>query len=710
MSETGVKSQELVTLRFPPTYPFQAPTILLRLDFNSLLSHINPVLRADEKSHVFPCVYDGPLDDLLHQEGDGLSEILNQLSEWLGKAAIDDLIDPKQGWEPIRRDDTFGWAVYDLSGFRTLVQDKEGALAFKCRFWECKDREDRLFFVGGVDHHKPIDISPWLIKHSFYMEKDPLGPSYGSLLLFVWSNSGEIVDQYTAESIFSLHELYERAKEYGCHEPLRNIFVSLDWAIKEASLIMPIVPIFVILCARRPCALIGDDSSLELIPYMVECRVEDAQSPFSGSAIRVREDSPVFPLGHRHVLTSELLRRMSGGTNTMKNGPIIHIGCGSVGSKIAIHLARCGHGPFKLIDKAAFSPHNVARHALIPIPELPGQPKAAFLAEQIKMLRTDAEAYNTDVANLYHRSDNKKNVFPDDTRLVIESTGSMAVREFLAALPPSEPSGRVLHAALYQSGEIGLIALEGHARNPNVSDLVVRFRDVGIDNENIRSKFQTASDSISRQDVGLGCGSSTMVMPDARVSLYAAGMAERARQFLESSVPQNGELWVGTLDENELQVSWRLFELGQSKVLNIKAQNIWEIRILKQALDQITKEVEKYGADETGGVLIGRISLSRRCFTISRVLEAPQDSKRSQTLFILGTDGLKKKVKEINDKSGGYLNYVGTWHSHPKGGEPSKMDKDSLEQMKKLRFGAPAVSLIWTPSGFNAIIDEGKLS
>ena len=64
---------------------------------------------------MLPCVYDGPLEDLLHQEGDGLSEILNQLSEWLGKASIGDLIDSKQGWEPIRRDNTFGWMVYDLS-------------------------------------------------------------------------------------------------------------------------------------------------------------------------------------------------------------------------------------------------------------------------------------------------------------------------------------------------------------------------------------------------------------------------------------------------------------------------------------------------------------------------------------------------------------------------------------------------------------------
>ncbi|MBW2144405.1 MAG: ThiF family adenylyltransferase, partial [Deltaproteobacteria bacterium] len=417
MTETGVKSKEPVTLRFPSTYPFQAPAILLRPDFNRSLPHIYPVLRSDKKSHIVPCVYDIPLDDLLHQEGDGLSEILNQLLDWLAKAAIDDLIDSRQGWEPIRRDDTFGWIVYDLTGFRALVQDKEGALAYQCRFWEWKERKEQLYFVGGINHRKQRDITPWLIKNSFFADKSLLRSSYVSLMIFAWSNSGIIVDQYLPESIYSLHQLHERAKEYGCYEPLRNVFVSLCWAIKEASLNMPIFPIFIILCVRRPCKLIGDDSSLELIPYVVECHVEDAQLPFSESAIRIRKDSPVFPLGHRHALTSNLLKSMSGGTDTMKDGPIVHIGCGSVGSKIAMHLARSGHGPFKLIDKAAFSPHNVARHALIPVSEIPGQPKASFLAEQIKMLRTEAEPYNDDIATLCQRSDIKTLVFPHDTRL-----------------------------------------------------------------------------------------------------------------------------------------------------------------------------------------------------------------------------------------------------------------------------------------------------
>ena len=286
----------------------------------------------------------------------------------------------------------------------------------------------------------------------------------------------------------------------------------------------------------------------------------------------------------------------------------------------------------------------------------------------------------------------------------------MAVRELLVALSPKTLTGRLLHAALYEFGTIGIMALEGCGRNPNICDLIIRFWDERIDDHDIRSRFQTLSDGMSRQAVGLGCGSHTMVMPDTRLSLYASGIAERARQFLEGSTNQSGELWIGTLQANELQVSWRLVELGQTKVLSIKAKNKWEIRILKQALDQISNEVQKYEEIETGGVLIGRISLTRRCFTISRVIEAPPDSKRSQSSFILGTQGLKKQVKEIHDKSGGSLNYVGTWHSHPKGGGPSALDKDSLERMKRLRFGAPAISLIWMPSGFKAIIDEGKLS
>lgn len=127
-------------------------------------------------------------------------------------------------------------------------------------------------------------------------------------------------------------------------------------------------------------------------------------------------------------------------------------------------------------------------------------------------------------------------------------------------------------------------------------------------------------------------------------------------------------------------------------------------------MDQIETEAKAYGQIETGGVLIGKIFLARRCIIVSSVIEAPPDSVRTCNTFTLGTDGLFSKIKDIHNKTDGYLGYVGTWHSHPQGGEVSEVDRDCLEQMKKIRLGAPAVGLIWSRSGVKMIIDEGKLS
>ncbi len=715
ISETGVKPREPVTLHFPSTYPFHAPIIILRPGFNRSLPHINPSLHLNKSEHVFPCVYDGNLDDLLHQEGDGLSEILNQLSDWLSKAAINDLIDPNQGWEPIRRDDTYGWVVYDLTGMRNLVQDKGDALAFQCRFWRDTFLNRESFFVYAIDYQNPHPITPWLVKSSFYIDKRREVTVYGSLVIFVWSDKVRngveyVVNHYLPEDIQNLGQLLKRAENYGFYDQLRSALIDFCWAYKEASVDRLEFPLFVILCARRPCALIGDNSTFELIPYMIHCHVDDAQSPIREIAIRISDNSQILPLGHRHVVSSRLLRRMSGGKEVMNKGHIVHIGCGSVGSKIAMHLARSGHGPFRLIDRGTFSPHNIARHALTGLPDIPGQPKASLLSQEIKLLRQEAEPIIGDIIEICKNPKEEIDPFPRDTCLIIESTGSMAVREMLSTLTYKSLPGTLLHTALYEHGRIGVMAIEGSSRNPNVSDLIIRFWDERIENPELASRFSVHTEGTTRQEVGLGCGSHTMVMPDSRLSVFAAGMAERARQILENGASETGELWIGSLEDNGVGVAWRRIIMGQTTVLKFRAQNRWEIRILRGALDQIEQELTTWSNTETGGVLIGRISLSRRCFTISKVLEAPPDSVRSQTSFVLGIQGLRKRVEEIGKTSGGTLSYVGTWHSHPRGGDASSIDKDSLEGIKKLRFGAPSLGLIWTPSGFKAIIDEGKLA
>ena len=61
----------------------------------------------------------------------------------------------------------------------------------------------------------------------------------------------------------------------------------------------------------------------------------------------------------------ELLARTSGIPAATTSQPLVILGCGSVGSKIAMHLGRAGFGSMAFVDNESMSPHNAARHALI---------------------------------------------------------------------------------------------------------------------------------------------------------------------------------------------------------------------------------------------------------------------------------------------------------------------------------------------------------
>lgn len=97
---------------------------------------------------------------------------------------------------------------------------------------------------------------------------------------------------------------------------------------------------------------------LELVPYLVEVQAPDL--------FPEGDDTSVYPAAHRHTITSTLLQRFSGTPPTPKKRNLTLVGCGSLGSKIGMHLARSGTVPSVVIDKNSLSPHNAARHALTP--------------------------------------------------------------------------------------------------------------------------------------------------------------------------------------------------------------------------------------------------------------------------------------------------------------------------------------------------------
>lgn len=104
--------------------------------------------------------------------------------------------------------------------------------------------------------------------------------------------------------------------------------------------------------------------------------------------------------------------------------------------------------------------------------------------------------------------------------------------------------------------------------------------------------------------------------------------------------------------------------------------------------------------------MIGRISFENRTITIAGLVEAPPDSVREAARFVLGTNGLVQNLRAANAASLGYLAFIGTWHSHPKGGAHSGIDRNTLRGIAEDAGGLPAVSLVWTPTGLTCAVDR----
>lgn len=668
ISLTKVKDCEPVYFRFPTNYPRKAPNVLLRKDFPRNLPHINP---GPADSFVAPCIYDGPLDDLLHV-GRGLTEILDRVQDWLTKAASNSLINRNQGWEPIRYDSVGNSFAFEHSRLRSLVTNESG-----CVFLTCIG-VDRTEIRNG-SYYKLYDYEPKTLDGRYVYNvtrKDDIKDNFiigVRPVLFCWPNVETGVEEYFPETVTNLGELVEMSKRYGTYSKfwrkIQELWNRLD---KQAQ----VVDVIAVHCLQRPLLLINQHTNLELLCYRVR-----VQPTFLGA---YDMNSPVDIVHHLHAVGPDLLKEMSG-SRPAKMESIVQIGCGSLGSKIAMHLCRAGHGPFALIDNKNMSEHNLARHALT---KTPGN-KAELLQKDIDVLNARATAYAESLQDYVAKNENR--LFEKNS-LVIDSTASINVKETLASLPEAQNGSRIFQTGLYSEGKLGFITIEGKGRNPRVDDLHAAISDMAIENKPISKPLMGSGDGFQRHSTGQGCGSYTMVIPDTKISLHAAAMAERARKAYEGDIHDDGEILLGLMDDKGMSLKWEASTLDRTRVVKL-GNPAWELRVLAPAFESMEQEVGKWPDVETGGVLIGRLSLARKCAIVTRILEAPPDSVRTSSLFVLGVEGLRGKIANIAKSSG--LTYLGTWHSHLFGSAPSGIDTATLEKIKELKLGIPAFNLIW---------------
>ena len=642
ITDIGVRSIEPIVFTFSKEFPSLAPIITLRDDFPRCFPHICP-----NTKDIRPCIYAGDLSELL-QQSEWMNGLLNQLVDWLEKAASNSLMNYNQGWEPMRNDDPSGFIIYDTFEMAKFI--KESEIGSRDIYYEIRNRRiytDTLCDPTNKSNRKK------------------------STMFVCRSKSKEVINKYIPNRILNVSDLYNYARKIGIPN-LKDTAESFD--IKHLDEDM----LFIALAIYRPVNLIGSDSNIEYLNFAVY-----------KSTLRKKKKKRLLPenkvgmLLHIEEASQKLMQRLSGSKQQLNCTTYIAIlGCGSLGSKISLHLARNGNGPFYCIDKDIFLPHNNARHGLNMSRPMN---KALLLvmaiisiAGNVTAIPHAESAYTANYSN---------------SRLVIDTTASLPVRSYLISktdLPP------VISCMLYGGGALGVTLIEGNDRQTRIDDL---WADLYLHAKDINWLHDALfSDQKTSVLIGQSCSSHTVVMNDAILSIVAACMASRIQKILEEGLQDNGKIILSRIDDqyNLLSVE---YNVAKSIVVPSVLKKEWHVRILDTVIEKMKAQSSAAKENETGGCLIGSVFLTAKSIVITDIIPPPPDSKSSPSMFILGTEGLENRIKTIERKTNAKVTYLGTWHSHPYGGEASDTDRSTAERLIFVRNYEPTVCLIWTPTG-----------
>lgn len=698
ISPSGVRICEPVVLKLPASWPWQSPRFYLREDFPRHFPHLMPFSTPPR-----PCLIDGDQDEFFLQFGlvdYGVFHLVDQLAGWLRKAAIDGLIDPDQGWEPMLRRDYRDIVELDAEHARSLVDRKGGWAVWKGKYYRRGDPSGRL----------GVDAEAWLSSDG---ERTPLKKSKGdntftassmrggirmgnTVVAFVWPDknpggSAFVHSTYMPEDVETLGQLRARAEEVGCARGLDAVLSNLERSFDGFVLSAPI-PVAVILCVRRLVHLIGTESNIELLPYVLDIRAESGRQ----SLFAQGDGEAASPAAHYQSISAPLMRSLSGSS---ERPALVMLGCGSVGSKLALHAARSGQDIVHVSDRSSLRPHNMARHALGPS-HIPKN-KAEALANYLGGFGLRPEVHKGDLGVDLRDPKLAKTLLSKHAGAIINSTASLSVREALVDAVTTRYRPRFFEAALFGRGRGAFLLADGPRHNPNHADLMAEMYATIGDTRAGELLFDPA-EGLAEIRIGQGCGSLTMQMGDARLSAMTASLALEVDNLL--AVPAtDGTIVMGTMGDGTPATSWVRYQVPPFEAIDIAGTDGWELRLSKRVADRIRAEAASYPAVETGGVMIGCTSARLKTVTVVDLLEAPSDSKRSAAIFMLGTHGLHAAIEARHEASGKTLFDVGTWHTHLQDVGPSATDWNTAAELAAERT-PPSILLIATPRRFHALM------
>lgn len=658
-----------------------------RSDFPSeKLPHLNPVPKG------FPanfCLHRGDIDEWYAEHT--LFEFVERIREWLRDAAGNRLIKLGQGdfFEITRITNSFGYTIYQHSDFVDKILN-----CYKA------GNPNYLFVWYEVLKHDPL-ISK---KNTFSIKS--LGVTPTTNLVKIVELSKKINDLEDSTNNLNKHNigiLLFPPEDFILHDYLTNIPAKYsefeEWCcllnipIKDAiseyltNDYQCLKGIPLTISIRRPRKLINTDSEIEFLNFIIY-----AGDEFSPKENVLNPDSKVYVLENRKPITLQFARELSNSPNDASKLKTLFIGGGAVGSKLILHLAKSGHNNIIIVDDDKLSPHNLIRHSLLS--GSVGKNKAEALKEEISNIFY-ADSFNLKIeahvekGQDFIRSENSLSKYKE----IIDTTASNAFQLYLSDLELPKAL-RCIRCEIAFDGKLGILKKEGKNRNPRLDDLNVTLLDAAIDNpflsqwlQDFDLKLKSGSFEFEEINVGVSCNSNTLKLADDIISLHTSSFSIGIKNHENSD---SGIIQITEVDSNpSFSISTVELQISKINALRFKNNSDWTIRIQSEVAKGIQNELVKNLPNETGGLLVGKVDAKRKIVYVTRFITAPDDSVKMPHYFKRGTKNISEQIESIRNKTGGLIDYIGEWHSHPNGG--TKLSSTDMTAVNEIRFSLDKV-------------------
>jgi hypothetical protein len=395
--------------------------------------------------------------------------------------------------------------------------------------------------------------------------------------------------------------------------------------------------------------------------------------------LEAKPDSIIIqPAGIHLAFEREIAREIAGhsATDTRR---VLLVGAGSIGSNIAVNLAREGRFSWTVVDNDALLPHNLARHALLH-PDV-GAPKAVVLAEHLSaLLGEPCQGVIADIIAPGPKQQECVDKALAGAEVIIDASASVAVSRHLSDL---QTPGRRICAFFNPAGTSAVVLSEPVDRSVTLHDLEAQYFRMLLTDKKLTKHLQPPPAGVSYSG---SCRSLTNRIPATRATVLAA-LASRG--IVDCLGHEHGSIAVWTLDD-----TGRVAHVCRRASAVHRLEHRWKVTCGAD-LHQLRK---KGLPAETGGVLMGIVDSSRRTIHLAYAMPAPEDSNASTTGFERGVAGLLKSVTDVAESTMYQLRYVGEWHSHPSRASvrPSSTDLQQVVWLAREMSdeGFPAIMVI----------------